>query len=212
MYVQRRVLSGFGQGQQQPRDELRRDRSVNLDLPAADRAADLDRQVAVVVADRHAQPAQRFEHHSHRAAQQRIAPLDDDGRGAERCQRGEEACRKPRFADIEPADPGVEPPLDGERRGVRLTDPGAQRLDAAQGRAGVVAEFEVAQHRNLLRKQRRREGALGITFRTGRRQCAFDAARASRFVHNYSFVSCPLRFFISWVSWWLFLSSKCCPR
>ena len=66
---------------------------------------------------------------------------------------------------------------------VDLFDPGAERLNAAQRRTGVVAELQIAQHRGLFREQGCRQGTLCITFRAGRRQRAFDAARWNRFVH-----------------------------
>ena len=280
--VQRGVTFGPRQREQQPRDELRRDRTVDFDLSAVDRSAHLDGQESAVVAHRDAQLPQRVEHHRHRALEQRPAAFDGDGRRAERGHGGEQACREARFPDVEAVAPGVQSPLDRERRGVDLFDPGAERLDAAQRRTGVVAELQIAQHRGLFREQGCRQGTLCITFRAGRRQRTFDAARWNRFVHiypnlnltflggllspgtpppffpgpqlflspclllspplssslllsppvsscllcpppvrgpGYSWpssaawrISSPRRFFISWVSWWLFLSSKCCPR
>ena len=60
---------------------------------------------------------------------------------------------------------------------------GAERLDAPQRRARVVAEFQVAQHRGLPAEERCRQGTLCIAFRTGRRQRAFNAAQWNRLVH-----------------------------
>ena len=198
--MQRGVAPGQRQREQQPRDELRRDRPVDFGLSALDRAADLDGEESPVVADPHAQPAERFEHHLHRAAQQRAAPLDGDGCGAERCHGREKTCREARFADVEHAALRGQSAFDRERCGVDPAHPRAERLDTLQGGTRVVAEFDVAQHRNLLREQCRCEGTLCIAFRTGRRQRAFDAARRNRFIHIYSLTSCPLRFFISCVS------------
>ncbi len=203
-----RVFGGQRQGQQQPRDELRRDRAVGFGRAAAQRAADFHRQVSAVVLHPHAQLPERPDHHLHRAVQQRFFALDSDGRAAERGDGGEKAGRQPRFADFQHPTAGVQPAADQKRMFVGVRYFGAQRFDAAQGRTGVVAVFDVVQHGPLLREQRCRQGALGIALRAGGRQRASDAPRRQGDLHH----SRPPRFFISWVSWWLRLSSKFCPK
>ena len=63
--VERGVVLRERERQQQPRDELRRNRAVDVDLPAPDRAAHFEGQVTVVVPYPDAEAAQRVDHHVH---------------------------------------------------------------------------------------------------------------------------------------------------
>ena len=65
--VERGVVLRERERQQQPRDELRRNRAVDVDLPAPDRAAHFEGQVTVVVPYPDAEAAQRVDHHVHGA-------------------------------------------------------------------------------------------------------------------------------------------------
>ena len=177
------VLTGQRQGEQQSRDELRGDRPVHLRLSAADRAADPEGEVSAVVAHLDTQPSQGLGHHPHRAAEQRAAPLDRDRGAAERGHGGEEPCGQPRFADREPVAARVEPAADPQHVLSLAAHFGAECFDAVHGRAGVVAEFDVAQHGFALREKRGGQGALCVAFRAGWRQRAFDAARPDGPIH-----------------------------
>jgi len=65
--VERGVVLRERERQQQPRDELRRNGTVDVDFPAPDRTAHFEGQVAVVVPYPDAEAAQRFDHHVHGA-------------------------------------------------------------------------------------------------------------------------------------------------
>ena len=64
-HMDRGVVSGQRQRQHESRDELRRNRAVDVDLPAPDRAAHFEGQVTVVVPYPDAEAAQRVDHHVH---------------------------------------------------------------------------------------------------------------------------------------------------
>jgi len=182
--MQRRVARGAGQSQQQSRDELRRDRSVDGHLAAVHRAAHLEGEVSAVLLHLYAQLPQRRDHHPHRAAQQRPLALDAHGFRAERRDGCKQARRQTRFADGQPPSDRVQPALDRERGIARRADAGTERADAPQRRARVVAESEVVQRGDAVAKQRRRQGALCVAFGTGGRQGACNAAWGDAPIHS----------------------------
>ena len=178
------VRGGERQSHQQARNELRRHGTVDEGFAAAQGAADLDRQPPPAVRDARAQPPERSDHRLHRAGEQRAAAFDADRRGAERRDRSEEPCGKARFAYAEHVAARSEAALDREDVAGRAGRAGAERLDAAQGRARVVAESDVAQLRAAVREQRGGQCALGVTFRTGRCQFSPHTPGRDRHIHK----------------------------
>ncbi len=184
--MQSRVARGAGQGQQQSRDELRRDRTVDLRFAAVQRTAHLEGKPSAALLHLYAQLPQRGDHHPHRAAQQRPLALDAYGGGAERCDGGEQARRQPRLTDKQAPFDGMQPARDRERI-ARLRDLCPERADAPQGRARVVAEFDVVQDGGAVAEQRGRQRTLCVALRTGRGQRAFDASCGDAPIHSRTF-------------------------
>lgn len=183
-HVDREFAAGGRQREQQAGDELRRDRTVDLDRRAVQRAADVEREEPVAVAHLDAQLPERGDHHRHRAAQQRPIALDAKRNARKGCDRREQPGRKTRFAHVEraPARGQTAPYFQCMR--VDDRDVGTQRFDAAHGRAGVVAQFDVTQCGFSLCQKRRREGALRVTFRAGGSKLSLYLPRRDGSIHR----------------------------
>ena len=131
--VNRRLLFGDRQGQQQSCDELGGNQPLYLNLAAPDRALDMEGKMVVAVVNPDAQCPERADHRPERAVQQRSFAHHSDRRVAEGCDRGEEPGGKPRLADVEFVACGGEAAVDFERALSGAPYPGAERLDAADG-------------------------------------------------------------------------------
>ncbi len=177
------LARGEGQGQEQPRDELRRERTVHRDRPAPHRPADLKGQAPAAVAHRDAQRAQRFEQRPHGACEQRALALDAHGLVPQRGDGGEEPRGQTRLARKEASAARAQSALDAERR-ARTHDAGAQRLDAAQGRERIVAEVDAVQLGAAFGQQGRGQRPLRIAFGTGGRQRAAQTPRRDGGIQN----------------------------
>ena len=131
--VNRRLLFGDRQGQQQSCDELGGNQPLYLNLAAPDRALDMEGKMVVAVVNPDAQCPERADHRPERAVQQRSFAHHSDRRVAEGCDRGEEPGGKPRLADVEFVACGGEAAVDFERALSGAPYPGTERLDAADG-------------------------------------------------------------------------------
>ena len=169
-------------GQQQPRDELRRPRGVDLDGAAGDRSGAAHRERQAVTVDVDAEPAQCVEQRRDRTGAGLFVAVEHDGLGGQRRDRRHESQHGARQAAVDGGTGGRVDVAADRQLGVVAVDADAEGAQRTDHQIGVPAAQRAADRRRALGGGQRgeHERPVGLRLRAGHRHRGVHRARRRR--------------------------------